>query len=323
MNQRRSFLLAALATLSCAVSCAASAAEFPTRPVKIVVAYPAGSTMDVVARMLATELQKNAGEAFIVDNRPGGAGQIGAEFVAKSPPDGYTLFISGSSTHSANPALYKQLRYDPVKDFSPIIQIASLTYALVASADAPVKTMNDLVKYASGRPQGVSYAYGSQLGQIAAATIGKMAGIRTLGVPYKGQPPAVTDLMGGHVSFMVADIPVLLPHVQSGKLTALAVLNNTRSPLMPQVRTLKEQGLGGYDLAGWIGLSAPANTPPELVRTLSRAAAKVLGDAGFRARLSAMGMEYEPNSPEEFGQLVSSQLDVWSRKVRDAGISPE
>jgi tripartite-type tricarboxylate transporter receptor subunit TctC len=318
--KKRDFLLALL----CGAPLAAIAANtFPERPVHIVVAYPAGSTMDTLARLIAAEMQSAINAVFIVDNKPGAAGQIGAEFVAKSVPDGYTLFISGSSTHSANPSLYKQLRYDPVKDYTPIVEIATVTYALVVNSNLPVNNIADLARYAKTRPKGVSYAYGSQLAQISSATVTRMAGFPAVAVPYKGQPPAMTDLLGGQVDFMIADVPFLLPQIQGGKMRALAVLNNARSPLLPAIPTLKEQGLVGYDLAGWIGLSGPAGVPADIVKTLSQASAKVLGEPAFRARLSSMGMEYEPNSPAEFGQLVADQVGVWSRKVKDAGIQPE
>jgi tripartite-type tricarboxylate transporter receptor subunit TctC len=299
------------------------AADYPVRPVHIVVAYPPGSTMDVLARLLAADLQTIMGGTFIVENRPGAAGQIGAEFVARAPADGYTLFISGSSTHSANPALFKKLRYDPVRDFTPIVHIASLTYALVVNADTPVKSLSELAQYANTQPKGLAYAYGSQLGQIAGASISKLSGMKTIGVPYKGQPPALTDLIGGQVQFLVADIPVILPHIKSGKLRAIAVLNDLRSPLLPEVPTLAEQGYKGYDLVGWVGLSGPANTPPAVVNMLATASTKALSNPTLRNRLSNMGMEFSLNSPAQFGALVANQIGVWSKKARDAGIDAE
>jgi len=300
----------------------AVAAEYPSQPVRIVVAYPAGSTMDNLARMLATDLGVRMGGTFIIDNKPGAAGQIGAEAVAKAKPDGYTLFISGSSTHSANPAMFSQLRYDPVKDFAPVIHIASLTYALVVNADSPIHTVKDLARQSQARPQGVSFGYGSQLGQVAGASISKMAGIKATAIPYKGQPLAVTDLIAGQVQFMIADIPVLLPHIKSGRLRPVAVLTKARSPLLPDVPTLTEQGLPGYDLDGWIGLSAPAGTPPDIVRTLADATAKVIENPAMRSKLSSMGMEYQPGTPATFARMVQEQLRVWAQKVRDAGIQP-
>jgi len=313
----------ALFAAAFALSCQSRAEQYPARPVHIVVAYPAGSTMDVVARMLAGGLHGVTGGTFVVDNRPGAEGRIGAEFVAKAPPDGYTLFISGSSTHSANPALFKQLPYDPVKDFSPITEIASLTYALAVNADAPVKNLRDLAALAASRPKGLSYAYGSQLAQIAAATIAKLTGMNALGVPYKGQPPAMTDLIGGEVDFMIADVPVLVPQIRAGKLRALAVFNEARSPLLPDVPTLAEQGITGYDLLGWIGLSAPARTPQDIVETLYRAADEVLKAPAFQAKLTEMGMTYDPSSPDQFARLVVTQLSIWSKKAKDAGIAQE
>ena len=301
----------------------AQAAAFPEKPVHIVVAYPTGSTMDALARLLAAEVQASSGGVYIVDNKPGAAGRVGAEFVAKAKPDGYTLFIAGSSTHSANPALFKQLPYDPVKDFAPIIKIATLSYALVVAADSPVKNVDELVKYARAKPNGLSYGYGSQLAQVASAAIAKMTAMKTLGVPYKGQPPLLTDLIGHQVDFGVADVPVLLPLIQSGKLRPLAVLSTVQSPLLPNVPTLAQQGFAGYDLLGWIGLEASGGTPPAVVKTLADAWAQVLGKPEMRTRLASMGMDYEPNTPAEFGRMVSEQLSVWAKRIQDAGIHEE
>jgi tripartite-type tricarboxylate transporter receptor subunit TctC len=317
----RKFIGLALLALGALPHVAAFAANYPKQPVHIVVAYPAGSTMDNLARMLGSELQAKMGAPFIIDNKPGAAGQIGAEAVAKAKPDGYTLFISGSSTHSANPALFKHLRYDPVKDFAPVIHVASLSYVLVVNAESPAHSIKDLAKE-SQRPGGVSFGYGSQLGQIAAASISKTAGIKATGIPYKGQPEAVRDLIGGETQFIVADVPVLLPMIKSGQLRPLAVLTKKRSPLLPQVPTLAEQGVPNYGLEGWIGLSAPAGTPPDVVNAVADATAKVIEKPAMRAKLSAMGMEYEPGTPATFGRMVQEQLRIWAQKVKDAGLQP-
>lgn len=318
---RRS-VIGAAAGIACAAAAPAWAAP-GDKPVRIIVGYPAGSTMDTLARMIAVEVQDRMKVAFIVENKPGANGTIGAEFVAHAPPDGTTLFIAGSSTHSANPALIRGLRYDPIRDFTPVIEIATLTYALVVNASQPAQTMADLVREAKSRPAGLTFAHGSQLGLIAASSISKIAGMQTTGVPYKGQPQVLTDLIGGHVDFTVADVPVLLPHIRSGKLRPLAVLNATRSPLLPDVPTLQEQGLTGYDLLGWVGLEGPAGMPPDITRALSKSFAEVLSVPAFRARLLAMGMEWRPNTPEEFGNTVSQQLNIWAQKVKDAGIKSE
>jgi tripartite-type tricarboxylate transporter receptor subunit TctC len=317
-------ILRALALpLMFALSTSGHAADLPDKPIQIVVAYPPGSTMDNLARMLATELQGVTGSTFVVMNRPGAAGQLGAEYVAKAAPDGTTLLITGSSSHSANPALFKTLRYDPVKDFTHITHIASLGYALVVNGNSPVKNIAELAAHAKSKPGGLSYAYGSQLGQIAAAAIAKMAGITAVGVPYKGQPPAMMDLIGGQVDFMIADVPVLVPQIKNGRLRAIAVLNKSPSPLLPSVPTLAEQGLREYDLQGWIGLSGPANMRPPTVKAFADAMAKVLSKPSFRAQLSGMGMEYEPNTPASFTRLVEEQLVIWAKKVRDVGIQAE
>lgn len=315
--------LAFLALVLASALASASAANFPSQPVQIVVGYPPGSTMDNLARMLAVGLNKVTGGSFIVTNKAGAAGTIGAEAVAHAKPDGYTLFISGSSTHSANPSMMKSLRYDPVKDFAPVAHIASVAYALVVNANSPARNLADLSRESQKTAGGLSFGYGSQLGQVSAATISKMANIKVIGVPYKGQPLALNDLISGQIHFLVADIPVVLPHIKSGRLRAVAVLTKDRSPLLPEVATLPEQGLQGYDLEGWIGLSAPAGTPPEVVKVLADATAKVLEDPPLRAQLSGMGMDYQPGSPTKFGKLVQDQVRIWAQKVTDAGIQPE
>lgn len=320
MLSRRNFIVLSLSLLGRDVH---ASEDYPSRPVRIIVAYPAGSTMDVLARMISNGLHDTIGGTFVVENRPGAAGQIGAEFVAKAAPDGYTLMISGSSTHSADPAVFKKLRYDPIKDFTPIVHLASLTYALVVASNVPVKSVPELVQYAQSRSEGLLYAYGSQLAQVSAAAIAKMIDIKATGVAYPGQPPAIQDLIAGQVQFMVGDVPVLMPQVTSRNIRAIAVLNDTRSPLLPDVPTLLEEGYPGYDLTGWMGLSAPANTPSPIVNILAQGSAKVLSAPQFRDRLAKLGMTYIPGTPATFQKLVADQLKVWSRRVQEAGIVPQ
>lgn len=301
----------------------AQAQPWPSKPVKIWVAYPPGSTMDVLARLLASELQTEVGGTFIVDNKAGASGRLGAETAAKSPPDGYTLFISGNSTHSANPFLYKQLSYDPIKDFTAIVRIATMPYAVVVGPKSNAGTLKGFAAQARAADGKFSYAYGSPAAQVAAVTLASIEGFRAAGIPYKGQPPAITDLIGGQVDFLLADLPVLVPMVKAGKLKALAVFSEKRSALLPDVPTMREAGVSGYDLSAWIGLSGPAHMSQEVVDKLSSALARILVKPQVTTQLLQLGMEHEPNTPEQFAAFVKEQLDAWGNRVREAGIQPE
>lgn len=314
-------ILAVLFLTAAAVANAQTA--WPSKPVMIVVAYPPGSTMDILARMLAPELQAELGGTFIVDNKAGASGRIGAGHVAKAPADGYTLLISGNSTHSANPSLYKSLQYDPVKDFTQITRIATMPYAIVVGPKSTAKTLPEFSAQARANSGKLSYGFGSPAAQVAAVALGSIEHFSAVGVPYKGQPPAITDLIGGQIDFLLADLPVLVPHVRSGKLRALTVFSDKRSALLPDVPTMAEVGVSGYNLAAWIGLSGPAGLPADVVTKLSGALGKVLVQPRVTASLLQLGMEHQPNTPAQFNAFVGEQLAVWGKRVRDAGIQAE
>jgi tripartite-type tricarboxylate transporter receptor subunit TctC len=279
--------------------------------------------MDTLARILVPELQAELGGTFIVENKPGASGRIGAELVARAAPDGYTLFISGNSTHSANPSLYKALSYDPVKDFTPIGLIATMPYAITVRANSTAKTLGELAAQARANPGKFNYGYGSPSAQVATVTLASIERFSATGVPYKGQPPAIIDLLGGSVDFLLADLPVLVPHVRSGKLRALAVFSQKRSQLLPDVPTMREAGISGYDLAAWIGVSGPVGMPSETVNKLSAAMGRILTQPKVTTRLAELGMEPAPNTPEEFGNFIGKQLVAWGKRVREARIQPE
>ncbi|VCU68898.1 Tripartite tricarboxylate transporter family receptor [Pigmentiphaga humi] len=323
MISRRTFsLLAAVGAASLALSAQATEA-WPSRPVSIVVAYPPGSTMDILARLVAQNLQEELKASFLVENRPGASGRIGAEYVARAAKDGYTLFISGNSTHSANPSLFKKLGYDPVKDFTPIIRIATMPYALAVREKSNIKTLAEFVKQAQQSKGRFAYAYGSPSAQVASVAFAASEGFDALGVPYKGQPPALTDLIGGQVDFIMADLPVLVPYVHAGTLRVLTVFSDKRSPLLPQVPTMLEGGVKGYDLAAWIGVSGPAGLPPEITSKLSDALSRILVKPEVTARLQTLGMQHSPNTPNQFAKYVDEQLLSWGQRVREAGIPAE
>lgn len=320
MIHRRGFVLStALASLAPW----AVAQSWPAKPVKIIVAYPPASTMDILARMLATELQGELGGNFLVENKPGAAGRIGAEFVVKAPADGYTLFISGNSTHSVNPSLYKQLGYDALKDFTHITRISTMPYAIAVGPKVRARTMQEFTSEARAKRGGLNYGYGSPAAQVAAVAFASLERFEAVGVSYKGQPPAITDLIGGQIDFLMADLPVLVPHVKAGNLKALGVFSGQRSPLLPDIPTMSEAGVKGFNLAAWIGLSGPAGMPPAVVNLLSGALGKILVQPKVTQQLVQLGMEHAPNTPAEFTAFVGEQLGIWGKRVRDAQLKAE
>jgi tripartite-type tricarboxylate transporter receptor subunit TctC len=292
-------------------------------PTKIIVAYSAGSTMDVCARILAQGLQAELGGVFVVENMPGAAGRIGARYVARSKPDGHTLLISGNSTHSANPSLYKQLNYDPIKDFTAIARIATLPYVLLTNPSKPYKTFRDFIKYAQERSGKLNYGYGSQAGRVAAMTLARTERFDAVGVPYPGQPQAITDLMSGQIDFLVTDLAIAEPHVKAGSLDALVLLADTRSKILPNVPTMQDSGSPRFDLTAWIGISGPAGMSSEGTTRLSVAINKILAQPQVQTQFGNLGMDVAPEDPGEFRSFVISQLAIWTENVRAAGIEPE
>lgn len=319
ISRRKLAMSMALAPLSRT----ALAQSWPSKPVKIIVAYPPGNTMDFLARLLATELQADLGGTYIVENKPGAAGRIAAEFVAKAPADGYTFFVSGNSTHSVNPSLYPQLSYEPLKDFTHVTHLATLPYAVTVSGKAGMNSVRDLTALARAKRGGINYGYGSTASQVAAVAFASLERIDAVGIAYKGQAPAITDLIGGQIDFLMSDVSVIVPHVRSGTLKALAISSERRSPLLPEVPTMSEAGVNGFGLAAWIGLSGPAGLPLDVVNRLSASIRKILDQPKLASQLTQMGIDYAPNTPSQFTSFVSDQLALWGKRVRDAQIKPE
>ncbi len=316
----RNLIVVAMFLCSLAATLEARAQAYPAKPIRAFVPVSAGSTIDNLARIIAQELRTSTGAVLLIENRAGGGARIAPELVSKAPPDGYTILFCSSSTHSANPNLFKTLPYDPIKDFAPVLHLATMPYALVTRSALPIRSIQDLVAQAKASPGKLSYSYGAPATQIAGAAFNRIAGIDTLGVPYKSQPPAIADLLGGQLEYVIADLPILVPQVRSGALRALVQLSDRRSPLLPDVPTMAEAGLPGYDLSVWIGLVAPAGTPSAVIQFLSQNVASILTKPEVRAQMSNMGMEHSPNSPAEFDAFIKQQLGVWNRRVREAGI---
>ncbi|REE93657.1 Bug family tripartite tricarboxylate transporter substrate binding protein [Cupriavidus plantarum] len=302
----------------------ASAADaWPGRPLRLVVPFAAGSGTDAVARIAAKELGDALGQNVVVDNRPGANGAIAAELVAQAAPDGYTLFMTTNTTHSANPSLMKKLPYDPIKDFTPVARMGNLPFMLVINPKLPVNSVAELIAYAKSHP-GMSYASGNSTGIVSGATLGRMAGIDLLHVPYKSTPPAMTDVIAGQVPMMFVDVAAGIANVKAGKMRALAVTTAQRSRLLPDLPPIGDTpGLKGFDITSWNGVFAPARTPQPIVERLNRELTKIAGSKDVAPRFEALGFEAFGQTPQQFASFVNSELVKWTRLVKDAGIQPE
>ncbi|MDQ0139167.1 Bug family tripartite tricarboxylate transporter substrate binding protein [Cupriavidus necator] len=320
-NALTALMLGCGAALAATPTLAADA--FPSRPLRLVVPFAAGSGTDAVARLTAKYLGESLQQPVVVDNKPGANGTIAAEFVAKAPADGYTLFMTTNTTHSANPSLMKQLRYDPVKDFTPISRMGNLPFMLVVNPALPAKTLREFVDYAKAHP-GLSYASGNSTGIVSGATLSKMAGLKMLHVPYKSTPPAMTDVMGGQVQAMFVDFAAGIANVRAGKLRALAVTTAQRSALLPDLPPLASvPELKGFDVTSWNGVFAPAGVPAPVVERLNRELVAIATSKQHAAQFHALGFEPFGSTPAELGQFVGAELQKWARLVKDAGIQPE
>ncbi|MBL8381877.1 MAG: tripartite tricarboxylate transporter substrate binding protein [Burkholderiales bacterium] len=313
----------ALAALALSALAPAGAQDYPARPIRFVVAFPAGSGIDTMSRVLIDEIRKVTSATIVVEYKPGALGQIGTEFTARAPADGYTVMASSSATHSSGAQLAKSVPYDAVRDFTHVGRLARFHVFLVTNPQQGFRTVADLVAEARRAPGRISYGYGSGTARVVAAAFARSAGIEVLAVPYKGQPPALTDLMGGQIHFVTADLAVIQPHVKSGRLTALAIASERRSALLPGVPTLGEQGIRDVELSGWVGVSGPAGMPRDAVAWWNAQMNRALGSKEFIERLHALSLESEPSSVEEFNQLVRTQFQVWGQRIREAGIPLE
>ena len=318
--RRPGLLLLALCTM-CAWPLEAAPA-YPSKPIRLVIPFAAGSATDAAGRLLAQALSQRLGQSVIVDNRAGANGQIGAALVAKSPPDGHTLFMTTSSTHSANPHLYKSLPYDPIGDFEPIARIGTLAFMLVVHPGVKVSSTKEFIAYASARPGQLAYGTASTASLIGAETINAMAPTRMLGVGYKASTQAMLDLVAGRVQVMVADFATAMPQVKAGKITVLGVTTARRSALLPGVPSMAE-AMKGFDMITWNGLFAPAGTPKEIIARIERETLDILSGAQIRKQYADVGFEVDPLNTAAFRHFVQEQLDTWGKLVRAAKIQPE
>jgi tripartite-type tricarboxylate transporter receptor subunit TctC len=301
------------------VSTTQSAVPYPTRPVTIVNQFAPGSISDATARLIAKSLQEQLGQPFIVENKVGAGGLIAATYVANAPPDGYTLLATSSSLHSGA-SLYKDLKIDPIKDFTHIARVGSFPSFIVIRSDLPVNTIEELILYAKKNPKKLSYGHGNNVGQMVGETLQKRNGIELIRVPYKSNPAAMMDLVAGHIDMMVPELNTGLPHIQSGKVKALALLTKTHNSRLPGVPTLNETVLPGFDVLPWGGISGPAGMQPETVAKLELAVQKALKDPDIIRSLTTSGIEPFWGGQKEFEQYVKTQLENWTVIIKNAGI---
>jgi len=303
---------------------AASAAgqAYPTHVVKLVVPYGPGSSPDQVGRIIAPQLQEALGQPVIVDNRAGALANVGTAEVARAAPDGYTILLTTNTPHAANVALFKQLPFDPVKDFAPIVRLITTSMVLLVRADFPADNLAEFIAYAKTRPQGLNAGYGSAATIVSIAKLRSAAGFKTLDVPYKGVPLAIADVLGGQVDFTLGDFAVSVPQIRGGKMKGLGVTSPVRTPLAPEIPAIAET-FPGFETRIWYGLVAPAGTPPAIVTRLHDVVAASLAKPEVKARLGGLGLEPAPMAPGEFAEFIKREIAKWTREVRAAGIQPE
>jgi len=312
---------ALLAALVAAPIARAQSVDYPTRPIRFVVAFPAGSATDQTARVVAQHVSQATGQSVVVDNRGGANGFIASETVAKAAPDGYTVLVTTGTTHSANPNLFKRLPYDPVRDFAPVSSLIIASFVMVVGPTSPAQSVADFVRLVSTHPGKYSFASGNAPSRIGGEMFKQMSRADLIHVPYKGAPQALTDLMGGQVSVMWTDIITGMPLVKGGKVRALAVTSAARLPVAPEIPTMKEQGFPDYELINWQGMYLPANTPPAITARLT-----ALVHAAVRAEkatLEATGAQILPLSNSEFAALQARDTAMWASVVKAAGMTPE
>ena len=298
------------------------AQAWPTRPVKLVVPFPAGTATDQIARVVGQELQAALGQPFVVENKPGAQASIGATEVARATPDGYTLMVGTNTPLAANPSLFKKLNYDPVKDFAPVARLGTISFMILVRPDFPAKNLRELLGHARANPGKLSAGYGSAGSHVSQAMLRSMGKLDFIDVPYKGLPQAITDVLGGQISFTFADLANALAQIKGGKLRGIAVTSAKRSSLAPDVPAIAEE-LPGYELTAWFALVAPAGTPAPVVARAHQVVATSLAKPEVKARFDALGTDIAPLNPEQLDAFIKSEIAKFARLAKEAGIQPE
>jgi tripartite-type tricarboxylate transporter receptor subunit TctC len=312
----------ALALLSLLYSLAAFGQAWPSRPVKLVVPFPAGSATDQIARVVGQQLQEALGQPFVVDNKAGAQGSIAAAEVAKAAPDGYTLMVTTNTPQAANVSLFKKLNYDPVKDFAPVARLGTISFVLMVRPDFPAKNLKEFIAHAKANPGKLSGGYGSAGSQVSQAMLRSMAKIDFVDVPYKGLPQAITDVLGGSITFTFADLANGLAQMKGEKLRPIAVTSEKRSRLAPEIPALAEE-LPGYELIAWFALMAPAGTSPDTVARLHKIVDASLAKPEVAARFAALGTDVAPMNPQQLAAFIQSEIAKWAKMTKEAGIEPQ
>ena len=318
MNNLTRLLLAAF--ISTAMLMPAVAQQYPTKPIKLILPFPTGGATDVMSRILAEKLTPRLGQTVIVENKPGAGTMLASEYVAKAPADGYTLLMAASSLVIA-PSLYSKVNYDPIKDFTPVTQVAAVIHLVVVNPNLPVKSIQDLIAYLKANPGKVSYgSTGSGTStHLEAELFKKMAGVEIQHIPYKGSTPALADLVGGQTSMMFDPIASSKPYLESGRLRALAVTTGQRSVSAPELPTVAESGLPGYEAMPWLGIVAPAGTPKVIVDRLYKEVSEVLKMQDVQDRFKSLGLDIIGNSPAQFATFIAQDQKKWDQVIKDSG----
>jgi tripartite-type tricarboxylate transporter receptor subunit TctC len=317
--------VAVLAVAAALMGSQALAQSYPAKPVRLVVPFPPGGAPDLVARALAPKLHEELGQPVVVDNRAGAAGIIAMEIAAKSPPDGHVLVMGSAGPVAINPGLYRKLSYDVPRDFAPISRVTALPFLLVVHPSLPVKSVKDLLALAKAKPGELNYGSpgNGSTTHLATELLKSMTGMKITHIPYKGVAAAATDLMAGQVQILSGDLNTMLPHVRSGRMRGIAVTSERRSPVLPDMPTIAQSGVPGFEAAGWTGLLAPAGTPPTTVQRLSATVAKALETPDTRSRIGALGGEVASSTPEAFAAYIRSEIAKWGKLIQSLGIQSE
>ena len=315
------FAVVASSLASLLPAAAAQAQPFPSKPARLVIPFPPGGPLDTVGRALAQKLSEAWGQPVVVDNRPGAGGNIGADLVAKSPPDGYTVVMGALSTHAVNPGLYPKMPYDAIRDFAPITLVAITPNVLVVNSSVHVASAREFIAYAKANPGKLAFGSGSNgsAGHLAGELFKAETGVDMLHVPFKGAAPAMQALLAGDTQLMFDNLASATPQVKAGRLKALAVTTAQRSTLAPDLPTLAESGVAGFDIATWFGLLAPAGTPADIIAKWNGEVTRILSSAEMRERLHALGAEPAPGTPAAFGELIAREMARYARIIKVSG----
>ncbi|GGH51593.1 MFS transporter [Comamonas phosphati] len=320
---RRTVLASLAVAAAGALPLGAAAQNYPAKPVTIIVPFSAGGTTDILARIMSQGLTSELGQPVVVDNKPGAGGNIGAALAARSPADGYTLFMGTVGTHAINQSLYKKLPYDPVQDFVPLTRVATVPNLLVSNPSQPFKTVKELIAYAKANPGKVTYGSpgAGASPHVSGELFRSMTGTDLLHVPYKGSAPAMTDLLGNQIAIMFDNLPSAIQHVRSGKLRPIAITTAKRSPELPEVPTIAEAGVPGYEATSWFGLWVPAKTPTDVQAKLYAAIVKVLKDPAVAKKITDQGGEVAIDTQAGFAAYIKAEATKWGKVVKDSGAS--